>query len=138
MTLTLSKRSRICILLLYLSGIIAAQLHEQVRITGTFSGPAIQVLKQIEQQYPVRFFYKEEWFASEVLNVNFRSNSVIEAAEKIVSGKPYTYRIINDNKVVFLPREEVAALVGQITNYSSRRESEKEFVLIKVHLGDSV
>jgi len=126
-----SGRFPIIFFFLCLNGFIWAQPPDGVRITGSFSGiPTVQVLNQLEDQYPVRFFYKEEWFSSDTQNVTFRNNTIEEAVNILISGKPYTYRIINNNQVVLLPRAEVAILVGQMPNYSNKTESDEQFAQV--------
>lgn len=103
---------------------LTAQTPE-VKIDGHYSGPAINVFKQLEQEYQVKFFYKDEWFTNEQLNVTFRDNTPEEAANMLIEGKGYTFRIIDHTNIVFLPRADVAILLGQIPNFSDAGEEDK-------------
>jgi len=79
----------------------------EIRISATFTGTrAIELLNDLEKQYPVRFYYKEEWFSQDILNVTFRDNTLEEAVNMILSGKPYTFRIINQTQVILMPRQK--------------------------------
>jgi hypothetical protein len=99
--------------------------------TGKFSQvPMTSFLSTMESGYPVRFYYKKEWFEKDTVSVNFENKTLDEVLLLVVSGKPYTYRILGSNQVVFLPREEVAVLVGQMLNYSSYGTSDEQFTLI--------
>ncbi|HEX2396389.1 MAG TPA: carboxypeptidase-like regulatory domain-containing protein [Bacteroidales bacterium] len=123
-----SGKCPVFVLLLFLSGIIFGQSPAEIRITGTFSGPFIQVLNQLEDQYPVKFYFKDSWFSNDNVIVTFRNHTVEEAVNMLVTGKPYTFRIIN-NKVVFFPRVEAAMLLGQMPYYSNL-ESEEQFAVV--------
>jgi hypothetical protein len=125
-----SGRYVIAFVMFFLCGILSAQSPGELSISGTYSGPTIDALKQIEKDYPVRFYFKDEWFSNDILNVTFRNYSLTEAANSIVTGKPYTFRIVNSNLVVFLPRADVAVLTGQIPNFSGNDESQSQFVLV--------
>ena len=118
------------ILFCTLSGFIWSQSTDNLRITESFNNkPVISVFNYLEQNYPIRFYYKDEWFARDTVTVRFSGHTLPEAVEMLLIRKPYTFRIINGNQVVFLPRADVALLSGQIPNYSSNG-SEDQFSLV--------
>jgi len=87
-------------------------------------------LRYLENNFTVRFFYQDAWFNKDSINVRFSNHTLAEAMDIMLRNKPYTYRIISKNQIVFLPRAEVAILAGQIPNYSNNNGSETDFTLI--------
>jgi hypothetical protein len=100
------------------------------RITASFSGvPTVTVLNYLEEKGGVQFFYKEEWFAGDSVTVRFANHKVSEAVDLMFSRKPYTYRVLNGDRFVLLPRAQVAMLAGQMPNYSNNG-SDEEFSIV--------
>jgi hypothetical protein len=62
--------------------------------------------------------------------VYFENKTIGEAMEIILSMGPYTYKIIHENQVIILPKEEVAMLLGQIQNFSNNDASDEQFTLV--------
>lgn len=118
-----SERILIILLILLIHASLLAQTSE-VKITGTFSGSAIEVFKQIRQQYKISFYYKDEWFIHDQINITFRNNSPAEVAATLIEGKGYTFRIINNN-IIFLPIADVATMLGEIPNFSNAPDNEQ-------------
>jgi hypothetical protein len=112
------------------------QQIDNLRISGSFNQlPILLVFNQIETNYPVKFYFKEEWFAGDTVNIVLVNVSFEEAVRTLVNGSPFIYKIINNNKAVFLPREEVSALVGSLSDYSSNSGNSQSFIQIGT-LGD--
>ena len=108
-----------------------SQPPETVTVTGNFSDvPTLSVLRYLEENFTVRFYYQDAWFNQDTMNVRFSNHTLAEAMDIMLRNKPYTYRIISKNQIVFLPRAEVAMLAGQIPNYSNNNGSEADFTLI--------
>lgn len=119
-----SEKILIILFILLIHASLFAQQSE-VKISGTFSGSAIEVFKQIQQQYRIKFFYKDEWFSNDQLNITFRNNSPEEVAAMLIEGKGYTFRIINNNNIVFLPIVDIATMLGEIPNFSNTPDNEQ-------------
>ena len=85
-----------------------------VIVNGNFIGvPMISALNYLETNYPVRFYYKEEWFARDTVKVRIDNLMIGDATRILLNGRPFTYRIVQGNQIVILPREEVAMLAGR-------------------------
>ena len=107
------------------------QQIDELRISGNFKEqPLLSVFYQIENKYPVKFFFKEEWFVGDTVNIDLVSVSFEEAVSILANGRPYIYKIINKNKAVFMPREEVSKLVGSLSDYSESRVNGQPFIQI--------
>ncbi len=115
----------------FLSQKVFTQDPSEIILTGKFSHvPMASFLSSLESQYPVKFYFKGEWFENETVNISFENNTLEEVLLSALNGKPYTYRILGGNQVVFLPRDEVAVMVGQIQNYSTNEASNEQFTLV--------
>lgn len=90
----------------------------------------ISAFQYLESQYPVKFYFKEEWFARDTSRAIFTDLSLGEATRLLLNGRPYTYKIIQNKQVIILPKTEVATLLGQIMNYSDNEASDQSFILI--------
>ena len=119
------------ILFFILEQISWAQQDDHVRVSGNFKKvPMISAFQNLESHYPVKFYFKKEWFARDTVEAVFEGSSLTDAARLLLNGKPYTYKIIQGNQVIILPRTEVAMLVGQMMNYSDNEALDKSFILI--------
>ena len=92
--------------------------------------PFIEFFNAMEESYSVQFYYKPEWFERDSVTVSFVNKTIEEVVVLALNGTPFTYRIIRDNKVVILPKDEVAMLVGQMFDYSNRASGDQSFVLV--------
>ena len=107
------------------------QQIDELRISGSFKQqPLLSVFNQLETKYPVKFYFKEEWFVGDTVNIDLVSVSFEEAVSILANGSPYIYKIINKNKAVFMPREEVSKLVGLLSDYSENRVNGQPFIQI--------
>jgi hypothetical protein len=100
-------------------------------ISADFSNaPVLEVLNFLESNYPVKIFYKEEWFSSDRVEIHLKKRTFSDALDILLKGKPYTFRIINGNQAVIMPRDEVALLIGQIPDYSQNGSAEDRFTQV--------
>jgi len=131
MSKLLTRNCFIILLLSFCNSRLMPQENRDLRISGNYDKiPMISVLSMLETQYAVRFYYKEEWFAHDTLQINIENKTVEEVIRMMLNGKPFTFRIIQQNQVVILPRDEVDMLSGQLTNYSDNELSDKSFVMV--------
>lgn len=107
------------------------QQIDVVHISGNFRHVALEdFFTHIELAYPVKFYYKKDWFSHDTIDIQIDNKTVDEVLKKIFSDKSYTYRIINSNQVVFLPKEKVAMLVGEMLNYSDNPITDMSFIQV--------
>lgn len=78
--------------------------------------PLTEFLQKIEKIYLIHFFYKPEWFDSFKVDIEATKQPINEILNQIMADKPYVYRVIQGNNVVFLPKEELAMLMGQMVD----------------------
>jgi len=90
----------------------------------------ISALNQLENQYQVMFYYQEEWFRTDTLDVVLTYNTLEESVRRILTGRPYIYRIINGHNVVILPKEKAAVFLEQMTDDSYEEASYRDVILI--------
>jgi hypothetical protein len=111
-------------------GVISQDLTG-VLFTGKYTHvPITSFLSSMEAEYALHFYYKSEWFAKDTVTISFENRTLEEVLLSVLNGKPYTYRTLSGNQVVFLPKEEVAVLAGQIVNYSGSGSADDQFTLI--------
>jgi len=131
MHLILSRAFIIVYLLLGFYGTASAQQDNEIRLSGQFRNISlVDLLGRIEAGYPVKFFYKDGWFEKDTVDIMLNGKTVEESVREILTGKPYTYRVINKNQFVFLPRENVAMLEGHLLNYSDNSDSDLSFIQV--------
>jgi len=128
---SLPKKILIFFLLTLTNSLLCCQQPELLKISERFlQVPVISALNQLEDQYQVMFYYEEEWFRNDTLDVVLTNNTLDESVRTILTGKPYIYRIISDRNVIFLPKEKAAALLKQMTYYSDETSSDRNIILI--------
>jgi hypothetical protein len=128
---TLSNKNLAFLLLVLAPRLLWCQRPEPLRISERFMHvPMISGLNQIEAKYQVMFYYKEEWFRNDTLNIVITNNTFEESVKRILNDKPYIYRIINDSNVVFLPKVKAAAFLGQMADHSDEETLNQNVNLI--------
>lgn len=127
----LSRTFIIIYLLLCFYGTASGQQGNEIRLSGQFRNISLlDLLGRIEAGYPVKFYYRSAWFEKDTLSVVLNGKTVEECIREILTGKPYTYRIVNNNQFVFLPRERVSMLEGQLLNYSDNDDTDLSFIQV--------
>jgi hypothetical protein len=108
-----------------------SQQDGPVRITERFVQlPMVSALDQLEDRYRVLFFYQEEWFRDDTLNIVLRNTTIEESVKRILTDKPFIYRIIDNNKVVFVLKEKAAVFLEHIPDYSDEDYLSRDVILI--------
>ena len=102
------------------NNLLKGQSTDTLRITVNESNiPLIAFLKDIENRYPVNFYYKQEWFVKDTVYDSFSNIPLSVVLRRIFQNKPYLYEIIQNNMIVFLPKEDVAFLTKQMVDMST-------------------
>jgi hypothetical protein len=76
--------------------------------------PLIGFFHDIEEKYPVKFYFKNEWFIDDSISLSLDNTPLTRALDRITDAKPFIYQIVQGNMVVFMPKEDVAMLLGQM------------------------
>lgn len=115
------KKPALLVSFLFVFGIFSfAQNIDSIKITGVFNKISlIDLLSRFEKQYSVHFYYKNEWFTGDSVNLSFDNTSLSEALNKITDTRPFLYNVIQNNLIVFMPKEKVALLTGEMVDLSS-------------------
>ena len=92
--------------------------------------PLITFLKDLENRYPVNFYYKQEWFADDTVFESFQNVPLTDALNGIFRNKPYLYEIFQNNMIIFLPKEAVAFLTRQMVDMSSAEMKDVSMAVI--------
>lgn len=102
-----------------------SQNIDDIEINGNYQQIYLyRFLDQIAKEHNIKFFYKEEWLKNEVINYNFNDVPLKRVLDRITATQPLEYQIVDNNKVVFLPREKVTMLTGNRNESSSNYEGD--------------
>ena len=119
-----------------------------------FTGKEIQIslssfLIKVEQSYPVKFYFKPEWFDKYNVNINAENKPVSEVLDRVLFDKPFVYKRIQGNNYIFLPKEKLAVLYGQMVDKSGltgdfstimvgnpTEAGKNKYVTVKGHVSD--
>lgn len=123
---------RLLFVSLYLASpfFLIAQQIDTIRITEYFSNvPMQEALSRLESSYHLKFYFKTTWFENTQINLSVDSATVTGTINRLLAGKPFDYRIINGNKIVILPSEQVSLLINDLKDYSEGL-SIQDFILV--------
>lgn len=124
------KTAGICLFFLPLTQ-AWSQSPADILVSADFSRvPLVSVFRQLESGYGIHFYYKGDWFFSDTVSLRLTARPLPEAVRILLEGRPYTFRIMNGNEVVLLPKEDVAMLTGEMVNYSSNQLSDASFSVV--------
>lgn len=127
----LTRCCYLAFLFVFLPGSLRSQQDKELRISGNFRNqPLVSAFQILESNYPVRFYYKAEWFARDSVNAAWQDLVLDEAVKTLLNGRPFTFKNIQDHQIVILPKADVATLVGGMLNYSDNAASDQSFILI--------
>jgi hypothetical protein len=94
-----------------------AQSPDEIKITNNYKNVGIiNFFNDLERQYPVKFYYKPEWFQNDTINLTLDNTSLHDAVDLAIKNAPYLYDIIQGNAFVFMPKDKVAIIMGQMIN----------------------
>ena len=110
------RRTLILVLFLSLTGFSCkAQNIDTIRYTGcTNQLDIIKFFDSLEKDYSIKFYYKEEWFNNDKLTIDYNKVPLKLVLDRIIDARPFIYEVVQGNMVVFLPREDVAIITGNM------------------------
>ncbi len=92
---------------------------DTLRITGSYTNISIKnFLNELEKELSVNFYFKDEWFEDEIISLSYSNTLLSNILSKAIEGKPYIFQAIQDNMIIFLPKEKVAFIVGDMIDLS--------------------
>ena len=100
---------------------VSASVYSQVTVTMDVRNKSIrEVLKTIEQQSQVRFFYSDDLLVmNELIDLKADNENIIGVLDDIFANSPLTYKPYENNLIVIVPRELVQQMIITGTVYDS-------------------
>jgi TonB-linked SusC/RagA family outer membrane protein len=85
---------------------VSANVYSQTSVTLDIRGKAIrEVLKSIEQQTEIRFFYSDDLLAmNNLIDVRADNQNIINVLDEMFLDSPLTYKTFENNLIVIVPR----------------------------------
>ncbi|MBN1159178.1 MAG: TonB-dependent receptor [Bacteroidales bacterium] len=118
------------LVVLFLQPVISQQT-DTLYISGSYAqADLLSFFRSLESRYPVKFYYLPQWFAGETITLDFTEKPVREVVQLVLTGKPYTCKVIQGNQFVFLPKQDFIELTGQLTDYSNRSLSSETYRIV--------
>ena len=105
---------KLALIIVFLSVLqVSANVYSQVTVTMDVRDKSIrEVLKSIEQQSQVRFFYSDDLLVmNELIDIKADNKNIINVLDDIFANSPLTYKPYENNLIVIVPRELVQQLV---------------------------
>lgn len=146
-TTCIHPRIILFILLLCSSPFIFSQSPTQalleIPISASFEEKTmLEIFDEIEKNYPISFFYKEEWASYEKKNYTFRATPLKEVLQEMLEGKDLQYFPYNSYSILIGRPADLMNLEGFnfedfVSEISSLDEETKEIQRELIVLGDS-
>ena len=115
--MSLIKHIRPFLILLFLLLFSGPVLAQDIKVSGNFTKAGLpQILSDIEQNYPVRFFYQEEWSQTNEISVQIDQQPLAQALEMLLQGSDLTFLLYSADKVIIAPKDRLGSL--SLTGYS--------------------
>jgi len=84
---------------------------QNLKISGKYVDSSLQdVLHHIEDQYPIRFFYREEWLFQNEINQQFSQQPLAEVLDLLLKNSDLTYVTYGSDKVVIAKKDRIGDL----------------------------
>jgi len=108
---------------------LCAQGIEKIRWTGSYSNTKLPtIFEAIEAQYPVRFFYQQEWLEDIVFTGTFSQELLPQFMQKLLQGTELTYKPYQGAYIILLHKNP------NTLNHRRGHEGEDNLIVI----GDSL
>lgn len=79
--------------------------QQEIRMSGNYAHmPVRDLLIQLEKDYGVRFFFKEEWLPAGEVTLGFKDQNLSQVLAQLFGKKELTYRIFEQNYVMIFPK----------------------------------
>lgn len=116
---------KLALIIVFLSVLqVSATVYSQITVTLDVQDKSIrEVLKSIELQSQVRFFYSDNLLViNELIDVKADNKNIIGVLDDIFSKSPLTYKAYESNLIVIAPREllQQQKVTGTVTDASTK------------------
>ncbi|MCX6327846.1 MAG: TonB-dependent receptor [Bacteroidia bacterium] len=99
---------KLALIIVFLSVLqVSANVYSQITVNLNVQDKSIrEVLKSIEQQSQLRFFYSDDLLVmNELIDVKADNKNITGVLDEIFSKSPLTYKAYDNNLIVIVPRE---------------------------------
>jgi hypothetical protein len=127
--LRLKHWAMLVLLLIADSGFSQGKL-DSIKVNVTQEQPLLDVLKAIEQQKALQFFYIEKWLAPIRVPIEFHGQSLSSVFKKSFEGTPISFVLINETQVIFLKDETFERARQQAINDARQRQKTVKKIVI--------
>jgi TonB-linked SusC/RagA family outer membrane protein len=112
---------KLALIIIYLSVLqVSANAYSQITVSLDVKDKSIrEVLKSIEQQTQVRFFYSDDLLVmNDQIDVKANNKNIVSVLDDIFSKSPLTYKTYENNLIVIVPREllQQKKITGTVTD----------------------
>jgi type II secretory pathway component GspD/PulD (secretin) len=85
---------------------VSANIYSQTNITLDLKDQSVRdVLKLIENQTEIRFFYSDDLLAmNDMIDIQADNKNIIAVLDDLFIGSPLTYKTYENNLIVIMPR----------------------------------
>lgn len=78
---------------------------QEILITGKFQKTKVDdFCKIIEKEYHIKFYYKQDWVKSYIINQDFNKTPLIQALNQLFDRQPLSFKFFQNNSVVIFPK----------------------------------
>lgn len=136
----------IFVLLIFSNPLSAQNPNEALlntKITASFSGQnLLQVFYQLEQKYPIQFFYKEEWIPRDGVSSSFSGERLGTVLQKLIRDAGLDYVQFGPNALIVGRKSDIIALeefsyAQYLTDVDAVDKQEKSIINKLSIVGDS-
>lgn len=104
-----------------------AQILDTLRVTDQFLDmPLASVLKQIEQQYHVPFYFKEQWIIDKRVTATANNELLVGILSVMLDNHGLSFAVYGGNSVIIAPTDILSREFSQ--EYFIQKESQENFI----------
>jgi hypothetical protein len=108
-----ASKPMVFILVLLSHFIAQAQIPDKTLISGSFNDSCNNFFREIRKKYDIHFYYKPEWFKDLSIRQTYENVTLEKVLGDVLGDTPFTFLQMPPNVVVFLPKDEVQAVINQ-------------------------
>jgi len=120
----MSKRFRfglIGLLQITILNIFAQDIEQKQVSVSTEKTSLIQFLNKVSTENQVQFYYKKEWFEGDSIALTISDIQLGRLLDKISDSRAIMWLPISEDAIVFLPKDQVATLLGNMVDMSGSK-----------------
>lgn len=130
MLIKIKKISLLCVLVFFVWFSGFGQRIDQELVSGSFHRQTIsQILRSIEKKSRFSFYFKDEWFDQDTITIEVNAVSLQSAIGELMKNIPYAYTLFQDDMIIFLPKEKLAFVTGEMSDNSLKDKDYNTFVV---------